>query len=218
MISPIKNSKTMDNVIKIKCPFDGAILTIKSVPNIETKSITCPVCKKSYAFTQYKLMTPPPPPIDIATDYPDDPFGQPKKPAAPQPPFGSETEINEEPTKEQQVIGRLVLQPSGVTYQLKLGRNVVGRKGVSSKADLQIDTEGKRNMSREHLVIDVKQEPGKGIVHYASLFKELVNDTYVNKARLAFGDCVVLNDGDLIRLPDATLKLVIYDEETQIDL
>lgn len=43
----------MNYVIKIKCPFDGAVLSVKNQPGIERKSVTCPVCRNKYPFTRY---------------------------------------------------------------------------------------------------------------------------------------------------------------------
>ena len=48
----------MDEIIQIKCPFDGAILSVKNQPGIETKNVTCPACKHKYPFTQYKRVGP----------------------------------------------------------------------------------------------------------------------------------------------------------------
>ena len=71
-------------------------------------------------------------------------------------------------------------------------------------------------MSREHLVINVERKPGQGFVHSVKLYKQQVNDTYINNERLTFGDIVVLRNGDLIRLPDVDLVFSIENgEETQ---
>ena len=68
-------------------------------------------------------------------------------------------------------------------------------------------------MSRNHLVVEVKKVPGKGFVHCVSLYKDKVNETKVNDTQLEYGDCVVLKNGDLLRLPDATLVFEIPDDE-----
>ncbi len=68
-------------------------------------------------------------------------------------------------------------------------------------------------MSREHIVIEVKKLPVKGFVHYVSLYKEKVNKTSIGNEPLLYGDCVVLNHGDIIKLPDATLRFEIPDGE-----
>ena len=48
-----------DEIIKIKCPWCNAVLSVKNRPDIETKNVTCPVCKQKSAFTQFTLLTPP---------------------------------------------------------------------------------------------------------------------------------------------------------------
>ena len=59
----------------------------------------------------------------------------------------------------------------------------------------------------------MKKVEGKGFVHYVSLYKEKVNETLINGVRLEYGDCVVLKDGDMLRLPEATLVFEIPDGE-----
>lgn len=177
----------MDEIIKIKCPFDGAVLSVKSFPGIETKSVTCPICKHKYPFTQFKKVVE----------------------KTPQPSCGEHTQL---PTVNFN-IGKLVHLESGATFTLKPGRNVIGRKASNSTADFMIDTGDMRGLSRSHIVVEVRKEPAKGFVHYVSLFKERVNPTSVNNMPLLFGDCVILEDGATLKLPDCTLKFRLADSE-----
>ncbi|MBD5355436.1 MAG: FHA domain-containing protein [Bacteroides sp.] len=110
-------------------------------------------------------------------------------------------------------IGKISFLDNGISYQLHPGRNVIGRKSLRSEADIQIDTAGKRSMSREHIVIEVKKVPIKGFVHYLTLYKEKVNPTYIREEQVLYGDCIILSHGDIIKLPDAILKFEIPDEE-----
>lgn len=196
----------MDEIIKIKCPFDGAILSVKNQPGIETKNVTCPICKNKYPFTQFKRVTAKLYNEDPGTEYPD---------GAGRPNYNEEkTEIGQQPNF---TLGKVTVAGAGRSYQLRPGRNVIGRKAQKSEADFQVDTNGSRSMSREHIVIDVKKVPLKGFVHYVSLYKEKVNKTLIGNESLLYGDCIVLNHGDIIKLPDATLKFEIPDgEETDI--
>lgn len=196
----------MDDIIQIKCPFDGAVLSVKNQPGIETKNVTCPICKHKYPFTQFKRLG--------KTNFNDDPPTE--------YPNGNETTKyaydsgSDEATDFGEMnftLGKVKLVGSGISYQLNVGRNVIGRKATKSNADFQIDTSEKRSMSREHIVIEVKKVPMKGFVHYISLFKEKVNKTYIGTEPLLYGDCIVLNHGDLIKLPDASLKFEIPDDE-----
>ncbi len=106
-----------------------------------------------------------------------------------------------------------VLNSDAPKLKLKTGKFIIGRKANSSMADFQIQTEGSNRMSKEHIVIEVKKVPQKGVVHYISLYKEKVNDTFINDEKMFFGDCVILKNGDIIKLPDATLKFEILDDE-----
>lgn len=204
----------MDEIIQIKCPFDGAVLSVKNQPGIETKNVTCPICKHKYPFTQFKRVTQTSINDDPDTEYPggDEHTNYDGEHTS----YGGEekTEIRQEPNY---TLGKVTVVGSGYSYQLRPGRNVIGRKGQKSEANFQIDTADKRSMSREHIVIEVKKLPLKGFVHYVSLYKEKVNKTSIGNEPLLYGDCIVLNHGDMIKLPDATLRFEILDgEETDI--
>lgn len=191
--------------LQIKCPFDGAILTVKNVPGIEKKNVPCPVCKNKYPFTQFKIVSPVSG-SDSDTDYSG---AKEEKTSYGEQVVSEDTDLG----NMNFTIGRLRLEGTGILYQLRPGRNIVGRKAEKSGSDFKIDTGINRKMSREHIVIEVKKVPSKGFVHYLSLFKEKVNKTYIGTEELLFGDCIVLNNGDMIRLPDANLKFEIPDEE-----
>lgn len=123
--------------------------------------------------------------------------------------------INNAP--EKLIIGKLIVPSLGVSYQLNAGANVIGRKASASKAHFQIDTGTNKRMSREHLIIEVKRIPSKGFTHHVSLFKERVNKTFVNASQLLWGDKIILQHGDRIKLPDMDLRFELPDEEaTQI--
>lgn len=185
--------------IKIKCPCCGAILAVKRQPGIENKNITCPVCKESSAFAAYRQV------VDVAhehTQYPDKEKTRHHS--------DEETDLGDRPNL---VAGVLRVTSASVPeFRLKTGRNVIGRASSASSADFRIPTPESNRMSREHLVIEVKKVPGKGMVHYASLYKPRVNDTRINGERMEYGDCVVLHDGDTLRLPDAVLRFEIPDD------
>lgn len=186
-------------VIKIKCPCCGAILAVKRLAGIEQKNIVCPVCRESSAFTAFRQV------VDMPhenTRYPDEEKTRPN--------FGEETDLGDRPNLVPGVLR--VMSASVPEFRLKTGRNVIGRASSASTADFRIPTPESNRMSREHLVIEVKKVPGKGLVHYASLYKQRVNDTRINGERLEYGDCVVLHDGDTLRLPDAVLRFEIPDD------
>jgi hypothetical protein len=194
----------MDEIIQIKCPFCGSVLSVKTQPGIESKNVGCPVCRHKYPFTQFKCLSGSSPGDEPPTDY-----ARKEEHTSYRSYESGQTEM----PKENLELGRLTVDGSGISYRLMPGRNVVGRKAAKSEAGIQIYTADSRAMSREHIVIDVKNVPGKGFVHTLSLYKEKVNPTFIGSEPLVYGDRIVLTHGDVIRLPDTTLKFELPDEE-----
>lgn len=192
----------MEDIIKIKCPYCGAVLSVKNQAGIETKSVTCPICKQKSPFKDFKRINDQ---TDERTQYPDDDERT------------SYQGNTERGTAYEQgsnfTLGKLKVMPSGPSYQLRVGKNVIGRQASQSAANFQIPTEGSKRMSREHLIIEIKKVPGKGFVHYASLCKQKANDTFIGVELLEYGDCMVLNHGDIIKLPDVNVKFELPDDE-----
>lgn len=191
----MENSK-----IKAKCPFCGLILIIPKYRD-ENKSVACPVCKQNTLFKDFVVIR----------------EKQEEKTVLPQSVASESTLYEKSRVMTDDVlnskVGKLVVLGAGSSFQLKLGRQVIGRKCINPPhADFELLTPTKR-MSREHLVVEVKNVPGKGLVHYLSLYKEKVNETFVGNVRLSFGDSIILNDGDVIKLPDVNVKFEIADEE-----
>lgn len=191
----------MNDIIQIQCPGDGAILSIKRQPGVESKNVTCPVCKMSRPFSQYKVYVPK---TEECTEYPNG--------------YGKTGNLNDSKEETEVATGNLCLGSltvisTGRRYQLRPGRNVIGRKASVSDADFQIDTGQSHRMSRSHIIIDVKKVMGKGYVHQAKLFKERCNATYVNSSRLEPGDCIILHHCDILRLPDTDIRFEISDGE-----
>lgn len=215
----------MNDIIQLKCPECGAVLTIKAQQGMESKFITCPSCEIKNPFTKFRrVVAQREPQQDPPTDY-----GYARK--RPQEEEKTQYRRSEEHTQYQNqdprtqtgqvhnrnmTVGALRLAGTNTTFQLKPGRNVIGRKSSNSGAGFQIDTGDKRSMSREHIVIDVKKHPGQGIIHCLSLYKEKVNKTFIGSEQLLPGDVIILQPGDIIKLPDAVLKFEIPDEERTI--
>lgn len=193
----------MDDIIKIKCPYCGAVLSVKNQAGIESKSVTCPICKQKSPFKDFKKIIENP--NDERTQYPgDDEKTSYKTSSDPGTDIGTGLNFT---------LGKLRVMPSGPSFQLKPGKNIIGRQASKSIADYQIPTDPSKRMSREHLIIDIKKVPGKGFVHYASLYKERINPTFIGSEQLEYGDCVILNHGDIIKLPDVNVKFEIPDDE-----
>lgn len=173
-------------IIKIKCPWCNAVLSVKDSPENKGKTVTCPVCKRVSKFSEFKIVT------QVTTEESTQ--------------YGFVT-----PEQDCSPIGRILSINDGKTFQLNLGRNVIGRKASNTSASIQIETGSCKRMSREHLVIDVKNIPNKGLTHYVSLIKEKVNETFVAGQQLVFGDCITLKHGDKIELPGCALMFEIPD-------
>ena len=197
----------MEN-IKVKCPECGTVLAIKPQPGIESKSIKCPACNEKNMYSDFLPFRPVV--KNMVTALHDDTDED-------------ATCVMSDRQKEQlppvaTAIGMLEIlnrEPSKATlYQLKMGRNVIGRKATASTADFQIPLlPEQKKMSREHMVIDVEMIPGRGLTHQASLYKEQVNETLVNGVALQYGEKVPLKDQDRIRLPHAELLFTTPDDE-----
>lgn len=185
----------MNEILKIGCPVCGSVLSVKNQPGIESKSVTCPICKNKSPFSAFKRIVN----KEEKTEYPD------KEKTS----YSEETQVNGGPNY---TLGKLLVPSLHLSFQLKPGKNIIGRKASASSATCQIPCETKR-LSREHLVIEIKKIPGKGFVHCASLYKEKVNATFIGQNKLEFGDCIVLNHRDIIRLPDVEARFEIPDEE-----
>lgn len=106
-------------------------------------------------------------------------------------------------------VGRLIVKDNkSISYQLKVGENIVGRNGEGSEADFKLDTPNEKKISREHIIVDVKSE-GNDYSYSVRLYKKEVNRTYVNGNRIEYSDCIRLHDKDTITLPGLTLQLVL---------
>ncbi len=187
----------IQQTIMIKCPACGAVLTVKNQPGIETKNVPCPGCKQRIPFRNFQRVVPRK--KVVGTVYPEN--YQNRRP--------SDSGSKQETEKLNSHVGQLCLLPSNQMFQLREGRNIIGRQATQSAATLQIPVTGSLRMSREHLVITVENVPGKGFVHVASLFKPKFNETRVGGKVLAYGDSVVLEHGCQIELPDATLVFLL---------
>lgn len=168
---------------KIVCPVCGSVLRVQADDGINEKFVTCPVCKQRRKFKEYRIVT-----------------------------------DNNEPTQyagmnQSNAVSTGVLIIQGHTYNLRLGKNIVGRKGNTSKADIQLPCENNR-ISREHICINVKQIPANGLVHTISLYKQQVNDTFVEDLKLEFGDSMILEHGMTIHLPDVDIRFELPNEES----
>lgn len=174
---------------QIKCPWCSAVLSVKYQANIEHKSLTCPVCKRSSLLSEYK------PYIarqEEHTCYPS-------------------IDNTGSDSGDKCLVGHLFVPSSGKSYGLSIGENIIGRNAAITKATVKIDAPTHKRISREHLIISVSLITGRGLIHALSLYKERLNPTSVNGVPLSFSDRVILKHGDIINLPDLDLVFQIPD-------
>ena len=168
---------------RIICPQCRAVLEVKNSRNEEVKQITCPNCKTSL---QVKF-DPQQEPIEAYTYI---------APSPSQSALDGETQLagasyaatQLATSPKQQSTAKLFFH--GVGYELVEGQNIIGRKGTTSKATVQIDTDD-RYMSRQHCSITVKTLPDGT--------KKVVLSNYQNK-NLTSVDGQEIETGDEIRL------------------
>ena len=176
-------------VKRIKCPSCGVVLDVTNSKNESVKQITCPKCK---AVLEVKF-PPQQAPLEAETYI-----------APPKQPVTDNATIlatpKEKPAKESSN-ARLVFDDN--PYFLEEGRNIVGRKGTTSKATIQIATED-RYMSRQHCSITVTTLPDGTKKAVLSNYQNK-NLTTVDGQEIETGDEIRLTNGDRITMGHTTV-------------
>ena len=180
--------ESMNNIIKIKCPTCGAILSVLDDPSNEGKSVRCPACKEKHRFVEFKLVSP-----LIDED---------KTCIGPSIQDGDHTEL---PSMSKSTIGFLLNKTDNQKYRLIEGLNLIGRKTFQqeSAASVPIATED-RGFSRKHLYIEVVKG-ADGIFRHYAFNAANKNETRINGLPLEEGDKVILHSGDQIESSNTTL-------------
>lgn len=178
--------------MKIKCPNCGAILIVKKVQGMESKSVPCSVCKVTNPFVKFTEVKEP------AYD-PEDTELKKKK--------SQKDDTDEEDTdfeKEALLYDMSTLK----RYLLKDGLNLVGRKTYKkeSVADVPIETEVK-GFSRSHFYVDVMRYGAD--LKLKMYMAENKNETFVNSERIEKDEKIILQNGDLIKCSSLELKVII---------
>ena len=188
---------------KIQCPSCGVVLEVKNSKNEEVKQITCPKCKAvlQVKFGPQQVSTPQQEPLDAHTYY------APRKSSS----FNDgETQL----AGDSYAATQLVESPAnvktsakllygGVSYELEEGQNIVGRRGETSRATVQINT-ADRYMSRQHCCITVKTLPDGTKKAVLSNYQNK-NLTIVDGQEIATGDEIRLTDGNSITMGHTTV-------------
>ena len=181
---------------RIQCPQCGVVLDVKNSKNEEVKQITCPQCK---SVLQVKF-TPQQAPIEAPTYY------APKKSSVDNGAtqlaggsYGATQLVSSSPKKCQSA--QLVYD--GIGYDLEEGENIVGRKGTTSKATVQIATQD-RYMSRQHCAIKVTTLSDGTKKAVLSNYQNK-NLTTIDGQEIETGDEIRLTNGNQIKMGQTTV-------------
>lgn len=176
---------------RIQCPKCSVVLDVKNSKNEEVKQITCPKCG---CVLQVKF-DPQQEPIEAPTYYA--PKNSSNDNGATQlagSAYGATQLVAAAAKKKQSV----KLMYEGVSYELEEGKNIVGRKGNTSKATVQIATDD-HYMSRQHCAINVTTLPDGTIKAVLSNYQNK-NCTMVEGQEIETGDQIRLSNGNQITM------------------
>ena len=196
---------------RIICPKCKAVLDVKNSQNETVKQITCPSCKTMLQVKfQPQQEVPQQEPI-VARTY----YAPPKRSMADSGETqlagaGGETQLGGgisgvpqlyTPTPKATATAKLTF--GGKDYPLQEGQNIVGRKGITSKATVQIATED-RYMSRQHCSITVSTLPDGTKKAVLSNYQNK-NLTTIDGQPIETGDSIRLTDGNSITMGHTTI-------------
>lgn len=166
------------NIMKVKCPNSkcGAVMTIPNAPGIADRMLTCPICKYRDKVSVFIA--------EMNKTQEDD---------------STELCLSD----DNAVIG--LLEVNGAKYPLKEGRNTVGRKAVSSTADVQLYVND-MHMSRQHICISVMKRTD----NYQHRLENITsnNSVSVNGNVMKAGEIIILKFGDVIQLGKTEVHFV----------
>ena len=200
---------------RIQCPQCEVVLDVKNDSDSLEKKILCPNCRREL-IVKFK---PKADPIEAHTYY-----VRPKQPKPKQGSnetqyggFGGSTsgcnhgEGNSDETQfggaaaREETYARLILDD--ISYSLKEGRNVVGRRSEKHLATLEITTDD-MSMSRQHVVITVTTLSDGKKKAVLSNYKNK-NATLINDMPIDSGDAIRLADGNTITMGRTTLRFTM---------
>lgn len=191
---------------RIICPKCRAVLDVKNSKNEEEKQITCPTCSTPLKVIFHSQQSPIEAPTFLETPKPHA-----TDQGATQLAGGNNgatilggamtgaTQLGTPPKKESRA--RLVFDDQ--PYFLEEGQNIVGRKGVTSKATVQIATDD-RYMSRQHCSITLSTLPDGSKKAVLSNYQNK-NLTTIDGQEIETGDAIRLFDGNRITMGHTTV-------------
>ena len=192
---------------RIKCPNCQVVLDVKNSKNEDVKQITCPKCNAVLQVKFHKQA-----PLEAETYY------APPKPKTQAPDYGATqlaggnngatilggamagaTQLESSP----KIGGNARLEFEDVPYFLEEGQNIVGRKGTTSRATVQIATDD-RYMSRQHCSITVTTLPDGTKKAVLSNYQNK-NLTTIDGQEIETGDAIRLVNGNRIKMGHTTV-------------
>lgn len=183
---------------RIICPKCRAILDVKNSKNEEEKQITCPSCSTPLKVSFHPQQAP----MEAKTFY-----APPKKAVVDSgatqlagSSYGA-TQLVTPKAMPKESNARLVFNDE--PYFLEEGQNIVGRKGNTSKATVQIATDD-RYMSRQHCAIRVTTLPDGTKKAVLSNYQNK-NLTSVDGQEIETGDEIRLTNGNRITMGHTTV-------------
>ena len=196
---------------RIICPKCKAVLDVTNSKNETLKQITCPSCK---TILQVKFPPqqeqPQQEPIEAKTYYAPPKRSMADSGATQLAGAGGETVLGgglsgatQLYMQTQKTTATAKLTFEGNDYPLEEGRNIVGRKGTTSKATVQIATED-RSMSRQHRSITVTTLPDGTKKAVLSNYQNK-NLTTVDGQEIETGDEIRLTNGDRVTMGHTTV-------------
>ena len=189
---------------RIQCPKCGVVLDVKNSKNEEVKQITCPSCNATLQV-KFELQDAPleaktycaPPKQETADNGATQLAGN---------GYGA-TMLATPKEKIEKVIDNASLVFDDKSYVLLEGQNIVGRKGNTSKATIQIATED-RYMSRQHCSITVTTLLDGTKKAVLSNYQNK-NQTTIDGQPIETGDEIRLTDGNSITMGHTTMTFKI---------
>ena len=182
---------------RIKCPNCQVVLDVTNSKNEQVKQITCPKCQ---AVLQVKF-PPQQDPLEAETYY------APKKPIVDSGvtqlagSSNGATQLVTPKEKSKESNARLVFEEHD--YFLEEGQNIIGRKGNTSNADIQIATDD-RYMSRQHCSITITTLPDGTKKAVLSNYQNK-NLTTIDGQEIETGDAIRLINGNRITMGHTTV-------------
>ena len=182
---------------RIICPKCRAVLDVKNSQNEAVKQIACPSCKTALKVN----FQPEQEPVEAKTYY---------APSKQKPADNGETQLAAGSYGATQLVTDLPKSNTtvrvmfgGKSYPLEEGQNIVGRKGNTSKATVQIETTD-RYMSRQHCSITVTTLPDGTKKAVLSNYQNK-NLTSIDGQEIETGDAIRLTDGNNITMGHTTV-------------